>query len=126
MKISRNQLKEMILKVLNEEENSEYQDFFKTSAEKFGFNPDEIDELPDDKKKKFFSYIENNWKSKNESLNKKNRISKVKKITENQLRQLIKRLVKEELSFLTYSDEKDGHIASRKVQKKRKRLGVGV
>ena len=49
---------------LNEEES--YDEFFKQAANKFGIDPDSIDELPDDKKKEFFNYIDKNWNSDSE------------------------------------------------------------
>lgn len=49
------------------EEQDKYQTFFRKTAKKFGFNPDEIDELPDEKKRKFFNYIDKNYSAEKES-----------------------------------------------------------
>jgi len=43
-----------------------YKKFFDQALKKFGYKADEIDELPDAKKKEFFDYIEKGWKAKNE------------------------------------------------------------
>jgi hypothetical protein len=46
------------------EEDSEYQEFFKKALEKFGVeSPDELD---DEKKKEFFDYVDANWKADGE------------------------------------------------------------
>jgi len=46
------------------EEDSEYQEFFKKALEKFGV--DSPDELSDEKKKEFFNYVDDNYSAKNE------------------------------------------------------------
>jgi len=65
-KLKRNELVEIIREVLMEE--SAYQAFFNKAAAKFGVAPDKIDELPDEKKKEFYNYLDNNWKSKDEEM----------------------------------------------------------
>lgn len=60
-----NRMRELMgLNPLNEAED--YDEFFKQAADKFGIDPDAIDELPDDKKKEFFDYIDANWNSDSE------------------------------------------------------------
>lgn len=44
--------------------DTEYEKFFLKVLKKFGVN--EPDELPDDKKKEFYNYIDKNWKAKGE------------------------------------------------------------
>ena len=44
--------------------DTEYEKFFMKALKKFGVN--EPDELPDDKKKEFFNYVDKNWKAKGE------------------------------------------------------------
>ena len=46
-------------------DKEEYQKFFNSALKKFGVS--EPDELPDDKKKEFYNYIDANWKGDNES-----------------------------------------------------------
>lgn len=65
-KLKRSELIEIIREVITEE--SEYQAFFNKAAEKFGVAPDKIDELPDEKKKEFYNYLDNNWKAKDEGV----------------------------------------------------------
>jgi hypothetical protein len=48
-------------------DKSEYTAFFNKAAEKFGFDPEEINTLPDDKKKEFFNYVDKNWSGDNEA-----------------------------------------------------------
>ena len=48
-----------------EGDKAEYQKFFNSALKKFGVNSP--DELPDDKKKEFYNYIDANWKGDNES-----------------------------------------------------------
>tara|TARA_R110001592_G_scaffold88271_2_gene259997 strand:- start:982 stop:1380 length:399 start_codon:yes stop_codon:yes gene_type:complete len=46
---------------VNEEEDTEYEKFFRKALKKFGVsNPSELD---DDKKKEFFDYVDKNYKS---------------------------------------------------------------
>jgi len=46
-------------------EDEEYQNFFKATLKKFGVNSP--DKLSDEKKKKFFDYVDKNWKAKKET-----------------------------------------------------------
>tara|TARA_Y100000310_G_C20615810_1_gene780555 strand:- start:974 stop:1498 length:525 start_codon:yes stop_codon:yes gene_type:complete len=50
-----------------EGDKSEYQAFFRKAAEKFGVDPENVDDLPDEKKKAFFNYIDKNWEGDTES-----------------------------------------------------------
>jgi len=51
------------------EEDSAYQEFFRKALEKFGVkSPNDF--KSDEEKKKFFSYVENNYQAKNESIKK--------------------------------------------------------
>ena len=54
--------------------DTEYEKFFMKALKKFGVN--EPDELPDDKKKEFFNYIDKNWKAKGEKAETKIRSTK--------------------------------------------------
>ena len=46
-------------------DKEEYQKFFTAALKKFGVS--EPDELPDDKKKEFYNYVDANWEGDNES-----------------------------------------------------------
>ena len=46
-------------------DKDEYQKFFRGALKKFGVS--EPDELPDDKKKEFYNYVDANWEGDNES-----------------------------------------------------------
>ena len=46
-------------------DKEEYQKFFNAALKKFGVS--EPDELPDDKKKEFYNYVDANWEGDNES-----------------------------------------------------------
>lgn len=72
MKITRNELKELVRETIIEE--NEYQKFFKKALEKTGKS---IPEMSDEEKKKFFNKIDAAWKSKGE---KKESISESRKI----------------------------------------------
>ena len=54
------------LKQLQKEANSEYQLVFKAAMKKFGIKSP--NELKDDKKKKFFDYVDSQWTTKKESV----------------------------------------------------------
>ena len=54
--------------------DTEYEKFFMKALKKFGVN--EPDELPDDKKKEFFNYVDKNWKAKGEKAETKIRSTK--------------------------------------------------
>ncbi|MDX1532580.1 MAG: hypothetical protein R3230_00010 [Nitrosopumilaceae archaeon] len=47
-------------------DDAAYEAFFKKALKKFDIKADEIDELPKDKKKEFFDYVDKNWKADNE------------------------------------------------------------
>ena len=59
MKITREQLKNIVRETLKEE--SEYQKFFKKALEKAGKS---IPQMSDDEKKAFFNKIEKTWKGR--------------------------------------------------------------
>lgn len=61
MKITREQLKNIVREVMTEE--SEYQTFFKKALEKTGKS---IPQMSDEEKKAFFNKIDNAWKGKGE------------------------------------------------------------
>lgn len=61
MKITREQLKNIVREVMTEE--SEYQTFFKKALEKTGKS---IPQMSDEEKKKFFNSIDKAWKGKGE------------------------------------------------------------
>ena len=136
IKVKLSEIKSMIREVLEEE--SGYQEFFKSKLKQYGV--DSPAQLDDEKKKKFFDEIEKEWTGeKNETLEPVSQAAgnplkgvKAKKVaqilaSEAKVEKMLRKMIREELTFLMYSDEKnDGHVASRKVQKKRKRLGVSV
>jgi hypothetical protein len=43
-----------------------YSKFFRKTAEEFGYDPEEIDNLPEAKKKEFFNYLDANWEADEE------------------------------------------------------------
>jgi len=56
----------VVEKDISEEDDSEYEAFFRKAMKKFGISsPDELD--TDEKKKEFFDYIDKNYKGKSES-----------------------------------------------------------
>ena len=61
---------------IEEGADTEYEKFFMKCLKKFGV--DEPDQLPDDKKKEFYDYVDKNWKAKDETVKGKPK-SKVKK-----------------------------------------------
>lgn len=136
MKIKMSELKAMIGEIIKEEE-TEYQKFFKGKLG--GRN---LGDMSDEEKKAFFNDVDKEWKGKSETSETLepvspaagNPLKRVKAKKRDQIlaseqvkvEEYIRKVIREELTFLMYNDEKDGHIASRKVQKKRKRMGVGV
>ena len=48
-----------------EGDKEEYQRFFRAALKKYGVS--EPDQIPDDKKKEFFNYVDRNWRGDNES-----------------------------------------------------------
>ena len=48
-----------------EGDKEEYQRFFRAALKKYGVT--EPDQIPDDKKKEFFNYVDRNWRGDNES-----------------------------------------------------------
>jgi len=111
-KMNMQELRLMISEVLTEENG--YQDFFKATLKKYGVkSPGELD---DTKKKEFFNYIETNWKGKNETLepvsaaagNPLKRVKAKKRdqmlASEAKVEQYIRKLVREELSFVMFND----------------------
>lgn len=92
------------------EKDNEYQKFFKSAMKKFGIESPE-DFKSESEKKKFFDYVDKNWKAKKESVTKTNSLilrnsdrlnskwdKKMKKLTENRLRKIVNRLVVEQLN----------------------------
>jgi hypothetical protein len=64
-KIIESKIEEKIMARLQNEEDSDYQEFFKKALEKFGVeSPAELES--DEKKKEFFDYVDKNWKGDNE------------------------------------------------------------
>ena len=64
-KIIESKIEEKIMARLQNEEDSEYQEFFKKALKKFGVeSPAELES--DEKKKEFFDYVDKNWKGDNE------------------------------------------------------------
>lgn len=65
MKLKKSELKKLVKEVLKEED-TEYQKFFRKALKKFNVNsPDEF--KSDEEKKKFFNYVDANYKAKNEN-----------------------------------------------------------
>jgi hypothetical protein len=63
--IIESKIEEKIMARLQNEEDSDYQEFFKKALEKFGVeSPAELES--DEKKKEFFDYVDKNWKGDNE------------------------------------------------------------
>ena len=54
---------------IEEGADTEYEKFFMKALKKFGV--DEPDELPDNKKKEFYDYVDKNWKAKDETVKAK-------------------------------------------------------
>lgn len=92
------------------EKDNEYQKFFKSAMKKFGIESPE-DFKSESEKKKFFDYVDKNWKGKKESVTKTNSLilrnsdklnskwdKKMNKLTENRLRKIVKSLVEEQLN----------------------------
>ena len=92
------------------EKDNEYQKFFKSAMKKFGIESPE-DFKSESEKKKFFDYVDKNWKAKKESVTKTNSLilrnsdklnskwdKKMNKLTENRLRKIVNRLVEEQLN----------------------------
>lgn len=48
-------------------EKAAYQALFKKLAAKHGFKPEEVDDLPKDKKKAFFDELDKKWKADKET-----------------------------------------------------------
>jgi len=92
------------------EKDNEYQKFFKSAMKKFGIESPE-DFKSESEKKKFFDYVDKNWKGKKESVSKVNSLilrnssklnskwdKKMNKLTEKRLRKIVNRLVEEQLN----------------------------
>ena len=52
---------------LEEGKDEEYKKVFNALAKKHGFDPEEIENLPDDKKKAFFDELDKKWKAEKET-----------------------------------------------------------
>lgn len=142
MKITKSELKEMILEILSEEsgDQEEYRKFFKAACQKFGFEPEELDKQTDEKKKELFNYVDKNWKADKETdvdeelepvsqaagqpdYNPTKRVKAKKRdqiLASESLEKKIRRIIREELKFVMF-DEVPG-TTSRKVAKKRIRM----
>lgn len=82
--------------------DTRYEKFFKDALEKFKINsPDEL--KSDEEKKKFFNYVDNNYKAKNEQISSKaniyiknegSKIQKIKKIVNLVVESEIKKMQK--------------------------------
>ena len=58
-------IEKLVMSRLQNEEDSEYQEFFQKCLKKFGVeSPAELES--DEKKKEFFDYVDKNWKGDNE------------------------------------------------------------
>lgn len=53
------------------EREGEYDELFVDTIRSFGYEPNEVNEMPEEKKKKFFDTLDKKWKAKNESVKKK-------------------------------------------------------
>ena len=63
--IIESKIEEKIMARLQQEEDSEYQEFFQKALKKFGIkSPAELED--DEAKKKFFDYVDANWKGDDE------------------------------------------------------------
>lgn len=62
--IIESKIEDLVMSRLQNEEDTEYQEFFRKALEKFGV--DSPAELDDKKKKEFFNYVDANWKGDNE------------------------------------------------------------
>jgi hypothetical protein len=108
---------------VQEEEDSEYDRFFRAALKKFGVSsPADFDS--EEEKKKFFNYVDKNFKAKNESVDLDEASSLVTSSEEKELKQAIamyrkmkdakRREVGEDIADLLY-DLKSGDMASAKV-----------
>ena len=52
---------------LEEGRDEEYEKLFRKLAKEMGFDPEEVENLPDEKKKKFFNKLDSMWKAKKET-----------------------------------------------------------
>jgi len=52
---------------LEEGRDKEYEKVFRELAKKMGFDPEEVENLPKDKKKEFFNKLDSMWKAKKET-----------------------------------------------------------
>ena len=52
---------------LEEGRDEEYEKLFRETAKKHGFDPEEVENLPKDKKKAFFDELDRKWKAKKET-----------------------------------------------------------
>jgi len=47
--------------------DEKYEKLFRELAKKHGFDPEDVENLPDDKKKAFFNELDKKWKAKKET-----------------------------------------------------------
>jgi hypothetical protein len=52
---------------IEEGRDEEYEKLFRKLAKKHGFDPEDVENLPKDKKKAFFDDLDKNWKAKKET-----------------------------------------------------------
>lgn len=64
MKITKSRLAELVREVV-QEEKAEYEKFFRTMLKKYGVSSPA--ELSDEEKKKFFNYVDDNYKGEKEN-----------------------------------------------------------
>ena len=104
MIIKRTIKKAMIIKMIREVKE-EYQAFFRKACNKFGINPDDIENTDDAKKKILFNYIDKNWAAKNETDVDEACTKKKKKVREAQVKFNHKKVMKmiETDKFLKYT-----------------------
>jgi len=79
-RLTRERLQSIISDVLAQEEDTEYQEFFRKALKKYGVSSP--DELEGEKKKEFFDYVDANWDAPGEK-------SESKKFTRTDLRKMI-------------------------------------
>lgn len=80
-RLTRERLRNIISDVLAQEEDTKYQEFFRSALEKYGVSsPADLD---DDKKKEFFDYVDANWDAPGEK-------AESTKITREEFRDMIR------------------------------------
>lgn len=119
MKITREQLKNIVREVMTEE--SEYQTFFKKALEKTGKS---IPQMSDEEKKKFFNSIDRAWKGKGEKREQVEELTKAQEKLPPALKKAIEKKEKNEsINEISISQiaKKDAEHLDRHVGGKSKR-----